>query len=50
VVPAQNDADTDGDGDADIDGSDDEPTTAMPHSHQEANTHREQTSRSGCIP
>ena len=27
--------------------SDDEPTTAMPHSHRQANTHRDQISRSG---
>ena len=40
VVPAQNDADGDGD----------EPTTAMPHSHQQANTHRDQISRSGENP
>ena len=33
VVPVQNDTD-DGDGD------DDEPTTGMPHSHEQANTHR----------
>jgi len=33
VVLAQNDADGDG--------GDDEPTTAMPHRHQQANTQRE---------
>ena len=48
VVPAQNDADGDG-GDGD-DGDDDEPTTGMPHSHQQANTHRDQISRSGDTP
>ena len=48
VVPAQNDADGDGDdGDGDGDDDDDEPTTGMPHSHQQANTHRDQISRSG---
>ena len=39
VVPAQNDAD---DGD--------EPTRAVPHSHRQANTHRDQISRSGETP
>ena len=29
---------------------DDEPTTAMPHSHRQANTHRDQISRSGETP
>ena len=42
VVPAQNDAD---DGD-----DDDEPTSAMPHSQRQANTHRGQISRSGETP
>ena len=41
VVPAQNDADG---------GDDDEPTSAMPHSHRQANTHRDQISRSGETP
>ena len=27
-----------------------EPTTAMPHSHRQANTHRDQISRSGETP
>ena len=42
VVPAQNDADDGGGGD--------EPTTATPHSHQQANTHRDQISRSEDTP
>ena len=42
VVLAQNDAD-DGDGD-------DKPTSAMPNSHRQANTHRDQISRSGETP
>ena len=48
VVLAQNDAN----GDGDRDGSDgnDEPTTAMPHSNKQANTHRDQISRSGDTP
>ena len=52
MVPAQNDADGDGDGDGDDDDDDDddEPTTGMPHSHQQANTHRDQISRSGDTP
>ena len=29
---------------------DDEPTRAMPHSHRQANTHRDQISRSGGNP
>ena len=49
-VPAQNDADGDGDGGDDDDDDDDEPTTGMPHSHQQANTHRDQISRSGDTP
>ncbi len=40
VVPGQNDAD-DGVG---------APTSAMPHSHRQANTHRDQISRSGETP
>ena len=48
MVPAQNDANDDGgDGGGD---DDDEPTTAMPHSHQQANTHRDQISRSRDTP
>jgi len=43
VVLAQNDTDGDGDGG----NGDDEPTTAMPYSHQQANTRRSQISRSG---
>ena len=42
VVPAQNDDDDDA--------AADEPTTAMPHSHRQANTHRDQISRSGETP
>ena len=41
VAPAQNDADAD---------ADDEPTTAISHSHWQANTHRDQISRSGETP
>ena len=41
VAPPRNDADAD---------DDDEPTTAMPHSHRQANTHRDQISRSGETP
>ena len=44
VVPAQNDAD------GDTDDDDDEPTTATPHSHQQANMHRDQISRSEDTP
>ena len=39
---SRNDADGGGDGD--------EPTTAMFHSHRQANTHRDQISRSGETP
>jgi len=41
VVPPQNDAGSNGSGD-----SNDEPTTAMPNNHLQANTHRDQISRS----
>ena len=34
----------------DADGGDGEPTSAMPHSHRQANTHRDQISRSGDTP
>jgi hypothetical protein len=34
----------------DADGGDGEPTTAMPHRHRQANTHRDQISRSGETP
>ena len=41
VATAQNDGDGDGDGDGGGCDGDDEPTTVMPHSHQQAKTHRE---------
>ena len=42
---SRNDADDD-----DNDAADDEPTTARPHSHRQANTPRDQISRSGDTP
>ena len=36
--------------DDDGDSGGDEPTTATPHSHRQANTHRDQISRSGKTP
>jgi len=45
-MPAQNDADDhDGGG-----GDGNEPTTAMPHNYQQANTHGDQISHSGDTP
>ena len=38
------------DADDDANADDGEPTTATPHSHQQANTHRDQISRSGDTP